>query len=1101
MRTHGRAATEIFEQLSILREGKISTEEAHTILEEAFENAKRLAVFAWAQGRQQDEEARDFAIKALRLPSNLKHLETKESGKREAFSTEFIEQYHEAKYQQSVLRAATTNNSQGNGRGGHSNHWNQQHRGGRESNSSSTSTGTIPQPTKQLQQLPTTLNTQHYTTPMDGILPGGRLHHFLHSWKSITTHPWPISIIQHGYRIQFAKQPTPWKIQERRLSAEDQLHVNAAVQKFLDGGIIEISPSQNRNFLSKFFTLQEKTKRRPILDCKQLNQFLQVEHFKMEGVPALREIIEKDDYLCKIDLKDAYVVVPIHPESQDFLSFQNQGIVYRYTSLAFGLSVASRVFSKIMRHAIEPLRKEGIRLVYYSDDICIMAKTKPEMNLLTRRIRIHLEKLGFIINYAKSSLGPVKSQEFLGFQFKTKIMEISVPREALLHIRYLQRDLASSLQQTHQDWEAICKLSSTSQEELHWWENFVCQKNGLPIQKIAHATPKVIIHVDASNTGWGISSPLVTTSGFWTQEEVQQSINVRELKTILFAIQLHARKCENSTIKIFSDNMTALKYTTKSGGTASEVLQDLAIRIQELSQQHTSGYVEQNKKTPLRITNSEKDVQQDSTTMGPTTTGCIRSETQQTTSKLLVTSLGSGSDSGQRLSAELEDKGTILVPAMEANPTCLETSKGAEIETSGIGDPFMAEPVLVPNDPEDETHRFTNNLETEQQMVFSRMAIIHNYRVANGLDGKTIQFLNKKIRTSTQRMYDTGWIRWTAWCQDNNKKALEYNPRNVLAFLVDHQHYSSNHLNTLRSAIASVFTIIHEQQTPIADQPIIKDFFAAKRKSNVSIPKKHQLFTWDIAILINYIKDKLTPTVNLSLQQLQLKTILLLCMATMWRPRSDIGRLQFRDIHIQRLGETTSATIHAREPKECQVKSVTLGEYKEEQLCPVKTLVNFLHRTANTREDLPVDHTLFLTYLEKEEIRSSSVRPTTVANWIKAAMQAAGIDTTNFQAHSIRLAASTKAVELGHSIQDVKKHANWSLQSNTFEDFYYKPSSQASSSTAINNSTFSSTENSITLEVGVESTGISLGTTSNTNVDETKTENVIHTRPWYRSFW
>lgn len=30
----------------------------------------------------------------------------------------------------------------------------------------------------------------------------------------------------------------------------------------------------------------------------------------MEGVPALREIIEKDDLMCKIDLKDAYVVIP-----------------------------------------------------------------------------------------------------------------------------------------------------------------------------------------------------------------------------------------------------------------------------------------------------------------------------------------------------------------------------------------------------------------------------------------------------------------------------------------------------------------------------------------------------------------------------------------------------------------------------------------------------------------------------------------------------------------------------------------------------------------------------------------------------------------------
>ena len=82
--------------------------------------------------------------------------------------------------------------------------------------------------------------------------------------------------------------------------------------------------------------------------------------------------------------------------------------------------------------------------------------------------------------------------------------------------------------------------------------------------------------------GGGISSPLVTTSGFWTWEEIQQSINVRELKTILFEIQIHAKYYANSTIKIFSDNITALKYTTKSGGTTSLQLQELAIQIQNL---------------------------------------------------------------------------------------------------------------------------------------------------------------------------------------------------------------------------------------------------------------------------------------------------------------------------------------------------------------------------------------------------------------------------------------------------------------------------------------------------------------------------------------
>jgi hypothetical protein len=129
---------------------------------------------------------------------------------------------------------------------------------------------------------------------------------------------------------------------------------------------------------------------------------------------------------------------------------------------------------------------------------------------------------------------------------------------------------------------------------------------------------------------------------------------------------------------------------------------------------------------------------------------------------------------------------------------------------------------------------------------------------------------------------------------------------------------------------------------------------------------------------------------------------------------------------------------------------------------------------------------------------ASSIQALTLANWIKKEMEEAGIDTNIFKAHSIRSASNTKAVQNGHSIQAVKEHANWSLTSNTFERYYYKPTAQASSSTAITNSIFLP-ENSITLEVGVESTGIALGTTNNnTNVDETNTENVIHTRPWYR---
>jgi hypothetical protein len=79
-------------------------------------------------------------------------------------------------------------------------------------------------------------------------------------------------------------------------------------------------------------------------------------------------------------------------------------------------------------------------------------------------------------------------------------------------------------------------------------------------------------------------------------------------------------------------------------------------------------------------------------------------------------------------------------------------------------------------------------------------------------------------------MYDKSWHRWESWCIDQQpwKTPLEYNPTNVLRFLSDKQTFSSTHLNTLRSSIASVFTIIHPNQQPIAKHPLIKDFFIIK---------------------------------------------------------------------------------------------------------------------------------------------------------------------------------------------------------------------------------------------------------------------------------
>ncbi|KAG1619076.1 hypothetical protein G6F46_003450 [Rhizopus delemar] len=53
IRLHGRAATEISEQLLTIKAGELSAEEANQLLDEALESAKRLAIHVWVQGYHQ----------------------------------------------------------------------------------------------------------------------------------------------------------------------------------------------------------------------------------------------------------------------------------------------------------------------------------------------------------------------------------------------------------------------------------------------------------------------------------------------------------------------------------------------------------------------------------------------------------------------------------------------------------------------------------------------------------------------------------------------------------------------------------------------------------------------------------------------------------------------------------------------------------------------------------------------------------------------------------------------------------------------------------------------------------------------------------------
>ena len=186
---------------------------------------------------------------------------------------------------------------------------------------------------------------------------------------------------------------------------------------------------QAPGFYSRLFVVQKDSGAwRSIIDLSTLVTYIASQRFHMETPQSVLRSIRPGNWMISLDLRDAYLQVPVHPESHRYLRFTIGGVSYQFRVRCFGLTTAPQVFTWLMALISAILRCYGIRRLRYLDGWLILAESRAACLQARDRLLQVCGELGLQVNLRKSSLIPSQDMTFLGMQIQS-VRFIAKPTE------------------------------------------------------------------------------------------------------------------------------------------------------------------------------------------------------------------------------------------------------------------------------------------------------------------------------------------------------------------------------------------------------------------------------------------------------------------------------------------------------------------------------------------------------------------------------------------------------------------------------------------------------------------------------------------------
>ena len=214
----------------------------------------------------------------------------------------------------------------------------------------------------------------------DQLPVGRKLAHYQAHWtKLFPLHPEIVRKVSQGILIAFDDATPsllryPLELPSNNKTA-DLLHPVPKLQ--VSQAIEEAMDTASPGYYSRLFLVPKPDGSfRSIIALEKLNQFIVVPSFKMETLFSIITALQPQEWITKIDLKDAYHHILVYVNIWKYFRFVVAGVVYQFRVLPFGLSMAPREFTKTLAPMVQLLHTQGVRAHAYLDDWIMRANSQ-----------------------------------------------------------------------------------------------------------------------------------------------------------------------------------------------------------------------------------------------------------------------------------------------------------------------------------------------------------------------------------------------------------------------------------------------------------------------------------------------------------------------------------------------------------------------------------------------------------------------------------------------------------------------------------------------------------------------------------------------------